>query len=208
MAARQVQDLAARRAAEEQANTDNVNHSAAPSPTSSLNVDDEKATASPSPSPGAKPEVASKPPPSTSAHIASLTLLPISSRDIGNANSLVLKPGARLVRLNLGFSDAPYDRFEISVRTVDGEQVIRRGGLKASSNETGKTVTLTFDSSLLSRQNYIAILRGRMKNAKPETIGDTISESNILLLNQPPLRRSNRTSFDFMPFLSGLLKTR
>jgi hypothetical protein len=172
MAVRQIQDLAARRAAEDQANTDNVSHPAAPSPTASLNVAGDRATASPSPSPGAKPEVAAKTPPSTSAHIASLTLLPISSRDIGNANSLVLTPEARLVRLNLAFSDAGYDRFEISVRTVDGEQVISRGGLKASSNETGETVTLTFDSSLLSRQDYIATLSGRLKNGNLETIGE------------------------------------
>jgi len=58
------------------------------------------------------------------------------------------------------------------VRTVDGQQVFRRGGLKASSNGRGKSVTITFDSSLLHRQDYIVTLSALMKNGKLETIGD------------------------------------
>lgn len=126
-----------------------------------------------SPAPTPKPELAAQPsPPKLAAQIASVTLLPFSSRDTGSANSLTLIPEARLVRLNLVFNGATYDSFEASVRTVDGQQVFRRGNLKASSSGTGKSVTVTFDSSLLSRQDYIATLSGRTKNGKPETIGD------------------------------------
>jgi hypothetical protein len=176
---RRIQDWNASRTAEERDNTkpadkeiNNGSPPVGPSPTSGLNVGGERATSSPSPSLGAKPEIAAKPPRSTSAQIASLTLLPVSSRDTSRADSLIINPEVRVVRLSLAFSGAPYDSFEASLRTVDGQQVIRRGGLKASANGTGKTVTITFDSSLLRRQDYIATLSGRLKNGKPETIGD------------------------------------
>jgi len=176
---RQLRDSEARRSTEERVrngpqppiqNTPNVNRPQGTAPTPGL--DGQRATASPSPSVPVKPEIAPKPISPTSAAIASLTLLPVSSRDTSGANALLLTPEARLVRLNLKFSDAPYDSFEISVRTVDGQQLISRGGLKASGNGSGKTVTLSFDSSLLRRQDYIATLRGRVKNGRSETIAE------------------------------------
>ena len=178
---KQIQDRAAQRSAEERArnatkppNQTNTNENASqtPAPSPDLNAGAERPTSSPSPSTTASPETTTRLPRPTSAQIASLTLLPFSAREPGSANSLTLSQEQRVVRLNLVFGDAAYDSFEVSVRTVDGQQVIRRGGLKPSANETGKTVTLTFDSSLLNRQDYIATLRGRRKNGKPETIAD------------------------------------
>ena len=176
---KQIQDRAAQRFAEERARNatkpqTNTNETASqtPAPSPDLNAGAERPTSSPSPPTTASPETTSRPPRTTSAQIASLTLLPFSAREPGSANSLTLGQEQRVVRLNLVFVDAAYDSFEVSIRTVDGQQVIRRGGLKPSANETGTTVTLTFDSSLLNRQDYIATLRGRRKNGKPETIAD------------------------------------
>lgn len=174
---RQIQDRNARRAAEDQARkiaepqettADNGNRQAVPAPTSS----GEQAASSPSPSTGPKPEIAVKPPSPVSAQIASLTILPISSRDSSSSEPLILSPEARVVHLNLIFSDGSYDSFDASVRTVDGQQVIRRTGLIARPNEKGKLVTVIFDSSLLQRQDHIATLRGRVKNGRLETIAE------------------------------------
>ena len=178
---KQIQDRAAQRSAEERARnatkppnqtTTNENASQTPAPSPDLNAGNERASSSPSPSTTASPETTARLPLPTSAQIASLTLLPFSAREQGSANSLTLSQQQRVVRLNLVFGDASYDSFEVSVRTVDGQEIIRRGGLKASSNGTGKTVTLTLDSSLLSRQDYIATLRGRVKNGNLQTIAE------------------------------------
>ena len=172
---KQIQDRAARRSVEEQArNATNTNGSATqtPAPSPKLNAGGERATSSPSPSTTASPETTTRLPRPTSAQIASLTLLPLNPRETGSANSLTIGPEQRVVHLNLVFGDATYDNFEVSVRTVDGQQVIRRRGLKASSNGTGTTVTLAFDSSLLNRQDYIATLHGRVKNGNLETIAE------------------------------------
>jgi hypothetical protein len=174
---RQIQDRAAQRSPGEQARNapkpqESANGNAPQTPAPSADAGGERAVPSPSPSTTASPESAAKLPRPASAQIASLTLLPFSAREPGSTNSLMLSQEQRVVRLNLVFGDAAYDSFQVSVHTVDGQQVIRRGSLKPSTNETGKTVTLTFDASLLNRQDYIATLSGRRKNGNPETIAD------------------------------------
>jgi len=168
----QVQNWVAKRPTGEQAKNENANQPAVPSPTSNLNGSQEQASSSPSPSPSIKPEIAPKPAPLTSVQVASLTLLPVSTRETGSANSLNLGKDQRVVRLSLVLSDAGYDGFDVSVRTVDGQQVFRRRGLKSSSSATGRTLTITFDASLLSRQDYIATVVGRRKNQEPSTVGE------------------------------------
>jgi hypothetical protein len=172
---RQIRESAARRAAEERArngpqppvqNTPNVTRPQETAPTPGL--EGERATASPSPSAPVKPEIAPKPQSPTSTAIASLTLLPFAAREAGSANTLAISPEQRVVRLNLVFGDGFYDSFEVSVRTVDGGQVIRRNGLRAK----GRTVTLTFDSALLRRQDHLVTLSGRTKEGKPQTIAE------------------------------------
>lgn len=146
----------------------------------------EQVASSPSPSTGPKPDIA-KPAPQTFVQIAAITLLPISSRDTSTSESLVLTSEARIVHLNLIFSDGPYNSFDASVRTVDGQRVIRRAGLIARANEKGKLVTVIFDSSLLQRQDHIATLRGRLKNGRSETIAE------YYFRVQHPTRQSNPT---------------
>ena len=174
---RQLQDRGDRRSPEQAQNpptpapTSGTNENRLqPAPTPSINNGSERASASPAPSPSVKPS--NSPPTLPPAQIASLTLLPVSARDTGSANSLNLSTQVRIVRLNFVFSDARFDSFEASVRTVDGQPVIHRGGLKATSNEAGKTVTITLDASLLRRQDYIATLLGRLKNRRSQIIAE------------------------------------
>jgi anti-sigma factor RsiW len=170
---RQLKDRAARRSAEEAAQAKPpgaAQETRSPEPSPSQNIV-KQSNSSPAPTP--RPEIAAKPSTKpSSAQVASLTLLPFSSRDTGSANSLTLSPEVRLVRLNLVFRGASYDSFEASVRTVDGQQVIRRGGLKANSKASAKSVILTVDSSLLRRQDFLVSLSGRSRNGKLETLGE------------------------------------
>ena len=126
-----------------------------------------------SPTPTPQPQLAVKPSPEpSSAQIASLVLIPVNSREPGSSNSLVVGPDTKAVRLTLVFGGGGANRFEVLVRTVDGQQVLRRGNLNATSNGQGTSVTVTFDSSLLKRQDYIATLNTRQSNRKAETVGD------------------------------------
>jgi len=140
-----------------------------PQPSPNLNI--ENRTTSPTPTP--QPQLAVKPSPEPSpAQIASVVLIPVSSREPGSSNSLVVGPDTRVVRLTLVFSGGTQNRFEVSVRTVDGQRVFSGRNLKATSNAQSASVTVTFDSSLLKRQDYIATLSARTSNRKLETVGD------------------------------------
>jgi hypothetical protein len=172
---RQIQDRSAGREKEQVLNTTkpggNIVEGASPS--STRDVAGEAVAPGPTPTSGSKSPISTPPAPSpTSAQIASITLLPFSSRDTSGAESLVLNRQVRLVRISLIFSGESYHSFETSVRTVDGKQVMSRRGLKATVTGTRQTVTITFDSSLLNRQDYIATLSGRTKNGILETIAD------------------------------------
>ena len=151
--------------------TETVVTTQSPQPSPNSNIENITPASSPTPTP--QPQFAAKPSPElSSAQIASLVLIPVSSREPGSSNSLVVGPDTKAVRLTLVFSGGTQNRFEVSVRTVDGQQVFRRGNLKATSNGQGTSVTVSFDSSLLRRQDYIATLNELTANRKPETIGD------------------------------------
>lgn len=143
------------------------------SPQPSPNANIENITPESSPTPRSQPQLAVKPSPEPlSAQIASLVLIPVSSREPGISNSLVLGPDTKAVRLTLVFSGGDQNRFGVLVQTVDGQQVFSHGDLKATSKGQGRSVTVTFDSSLLKRQDYIATLNARTTDGKLETIGD------------------------------------
>jgi hypothetical protein len=140
-----------------------------PAPTSSLNIGGQSGSPSPTP----QPELAVKPsPPMASTQIASVTLVPFSARDSGSSNVITIGPATRQVRINLVFNESSFGSFEATVRTVDGEQIVRQGDLKARSNGAARVVTLTFDSPLLRRQDFIATLKGQSRDGGLETISE------------------------------------
>ncbi len=168
----QIQDRTARRTAEQARTTpSNVdvsgNHPAEPAPTSGPNRSGDRKS-----DPSLSPNEPKALPPVSSRQFAAVTLLPYTSRDAASADVLTLTPKSNIVRLTLVFNSEVQGSFEVSVRTVDGQQVFRQRGLKASSSDTGKTVTLTFNSSFLTRQDYIAALRARDKSGATETISE------------------------------------
>jgi len=106
------------------------------------------------------------------AQVASLSLLPFISRDGSSSNSLLLSPDTRAVRLRLAFKEDSYNRYDLVLGTLDGDRVLQRRGLKARSDNGGKSVTLTVDPAVFRRQDYIVTLNGLTAEGKLETIGD------------------------------------
>ncbi len=109
---------------------------------------------------------------SAPTQVASLVLLPFNSRDISGTNSVTLQQDTRAVRLQLVFKGESYSRYDVVLRTVGGEQVLHRGGLKAAANGAGKSVTLIFNPSLLRNQDYIMTLNGLTATGQLEAIDD------------------------------------
>ena len=104
--------------------------------------------------------------------VASLVLLPFNSRDAGGPKSLTLRSDTTEVRLQLVFKEESFSRYDVVLRTVGGEQVLHRRGLKAATNGAGKTVSVTFDPSLLRHQDYLVTLNGLTAQKQLEAIDD------------------------------------
>ena len=99
-------------------------------------------------------------------------LLPFNSREVGGAKSLTLRSNTTEVRLQLVFKAEGYGGYDVVLRTVGGEQVIHRRGLKAATNGAGKSVSVTFDPSLLRHQDYVVTLSGITLQKQLEAIDD------------------------------------
>ena len=137
--------------------------------TTNLNSSKPPSTSSKAPQPGPVNNGSSPP---SSGHVASILLIPFSSRGDGDSNSLLLRPDTRAVRLQLVFKGNDYSRYEVVLRTAEGQEVLHRRELKARTNATGKSVTLALDPSLLRRQDYVVTLNGVTSEGKLETIAD------------------------------------
>jgi hypothetical protein len=113
-------------------------------------------TASPSP-----PAVNRNPPQQPApAHVASVTLLPFAPRDGSGGNTLRLAPDTDAVQLNLTFKDDEYRSYSVEVRTVEGEQILQRRGVKAVGAGGEKKLTINVDPARLNRQDFIVTLNG------------------------------------------------
>ena len=105
------------------------------------------------------------------AQVASLFLSPFSPRDVTGSNSLILRPDTSAIRLHLALKRDDYRHYVAILKTLDGEQVLSRRGLKAGG-AAEKSVTITLDPSVLHRQDYIITLSGFTANGKLEAIGE------------------------------------
>jgi hypothetical protein len=114
------------------------------------------------------PKTSGTPAPSfSSAQIASLTLLPVATRDISEENTLVLDPAMRLVRLRLVFRKNGYRSYGAKLTTLDDRPVWQNRGLKADSS---KSITLQLAPALLQQQDYLLTLSGRTAGGQLEPI--------------------------------------
>lgn len=132
------------------------NNAASPLPTS--------ANVSPRPTPK-MPDILAPPIPST--QIASITLLPVATRDISEENTLVINPGTRIVRLRLVLRKDNYRSYSANLTTLDDQLVWETRGLKLDSS---KGVTIQLAPGLFQRQDYLLTLSGRTAGGEVETI--------------------------------------
>jgi hypothetical protein len=106
------------------------------------------------------------------SQVASLVLLPFSSRGDNETKPLLVQPDTHLVSLHLAFKGDDYRSYDIVLRTLDGEEVLHRPALQARSSGSEKSVTLTLNPSIFRHQDYIATLNGQTAGGKLEAIGD------------------------------------
>ena len=169
----------------------NENNNAAPSPTSAninqsapdpnaavkpasknpTNVNQSPSNTNAAPKPTPKTPIEREPQISP-VQVAFITLLPVASRDIGEANTLRLNSDTRVVRVRLAFKSDDYPNYSATLSTVAGASVWQQKTLKADTGGANKSATLQFAPALLNQQDYIVTLRGQTAGGQTETIGE------------------------------------
>jgi len=99
--------------------------------------------------------------------VAYLTLLPGLSRNQDVAATAKLTPLARSLRLELNIGNENYTTYQAELQTVEGEVVWSRQGLKRH----GGTVAISLPTALLSRSDYLVMLRGSHPAGASEKAG-------------------------------------
>jgi hypothetical protein len=94
------------------------------------------------------------------AHVASLLLTPVLTRDAGRSNTLHLRPETTTARLQLPFKGGDYRRYVVVLRTVDGERVWRGAAAGARTPGAGNTAVVNVPARVFRRQDHTATLYG------------------------------------------------
>jgi hypothetical protein len=110
----------------------------------------------------------------TEAGVVSLALFPGLGRDaadIAQTRTVILSPGAKRLRLELGTDHRGPTRYRAEALTADGDLVWSRDDLRERSTKIGKAVVITLPVALLTRNAYLITLSGAASGDNYERIG-------------------------------------
>jgi len=97
------------------------------------------------------------------AAVVSLALLPGLGRDTADTaqtRTVILSPGAKRLRLELGTGHPGPASYRAEALTAEGDFVWSRDGLRERSTKIGKAVVITLPVALLTRNAYLVTLSG------------------------------------------------
>ena len=110
----------------------------------------------------------------TEAGVVSLALFPGLGRDSADAaqtKTVILSPGARRLRLELGTDHPGFTSYRAEALTAEGDLVWSRDALRERSTKIGKAVVITLPVALLTRKAYLITLSGAVAGDTYERIG-------------------------------------
>lgn len=106
--------------------------------------------------------------PNSSPSVFSFVLL--SGVRGGEQQTLKLPPGIEQIRLQMKLESNDYSRYSASIREVGGGQSLNSQPTRATSNQTGTTVSVNFSASKLNSGDYILTLTGTDSTGTREEI--------------------------------------
>jgi hypothetical protein len=132
--------------------------------------DEQRATNEPRPVPSpAQPQDTQQP---SQPVVASLFLLPGTSRGTENHSQLVITPGTKLAQLRVALEKGDeYETYALELRTSLGTLIRSQAGLLAHPGHGGRAVALTLPANILTTGNYELTLNGINDQKRAEPLG-------------------------------------
>ena len=101
-----------------------------------------------------------------------LTLSLAAFRDPGAATPrLVIPRGAEWVRIRLTLTESVFPRYQVTLQTADGKEVMRRTSLKPVHAKSGEALSLSIPSAKFTSGEYIMALSGIGASGEVESLG-------------------------------------
>jgi len=104
--------------------------------------------------------------------VASLLLLPGTSRGVESHPHLTIAPATSMVQLRVVLeSGDEYKTYDLQLRTVSGKVVRSQTGLTSHAGPGGRSVVLTLPANLLTTSDYELTLNGLNEQKRSEPLG-------------------------------------
>ena len=136
------------------------------------NVETPRTTPEPPPARDSAPKKQPDVRPTPAPHVASITLTPILTRDVGEANTLILRPNTGTARLRLGFKNGRYRSYSALVKTIDGTVVWNSPTIRARTPTAGQNVVIDIPAEVFTRKDYTITLNGLTSQGETKEINE------------------------------------
>jgi hypothetical protein len=127
------------------------------------------ATGKPSPPPAQPPPVTTPPPGTAPAAIATILLLPNSTRGADPIPTLAASAGDD-VRLELELETGGFAAYRVTVRTAGGAEIWRDDRLKAERSASGERLATTIPSQRVTSDDYTVRVQGLSEKGEGEEL--------------------------------------
>jgi anti-sigma factor RsiW len=132
--------------------------------------DEQRVTNEPRPVPSpAQPQDTHQP---SQPVVASLLLLPGTSRGAESHSQLVITPGTKLAQLRVALEKGDeYQTYALELRTGSGKLIRSQAGLQAHAGHGGRAVLLTLPANILTTGDYELTLNGINDQKRVDPLG-------------------------------------
>jgi hypothetical protein len=106
------------------------------------------------------------------AVVASLLLMPGTSRGAESHSQLVIAPATKAAQLRVALENGDeYKTYAVELRTSSGRLILNQAGLQAHAGHGGRAVVLTLPANILTTGDYEVTLNGINDQKRAEPLG-------------------------------------
>ncbi|MCM3873633.1 MAG: hypothetical protein ND895_23350 [Pyrinomonadaceae bacterium] len=123
-----------------------------------------------------KPQTGPAPPESSAPAFVTLLLFAsgIRGTETGSAPALTVPRGTQQVRLQLNLKDNSYQRYQVQLRAIGGQEIFSRRNLKPQATKTGARFVFSLSEAKFSTGDYMLTLRGVAQDGEVEDVSKSL----------------------------------
>jgi hypothetical protein len=123
-----------------------------------------------------KPQTGPAPPESSAPAFVTLLLFAsgIRGTETGSAPALTVPRGTQQVHLQLNLKDNSYQRYQVELRAIGGQEIFSRRNLKPQATKTGARFVFSLLEAKFSTGDYMLTLKGVAQDGEVEDVSKSL----------------------------------